>query len=125
MSRTHRSAWVHIKATPAERAAWQALAAGEGVTVADLVRSRLAASQVGRPPRRGRMAAPPTDPALLAGLARIGNNLNQLARWANTYRGAADRVQILAALAAIERQLSFFLLPGVRGVAPHAARSEN
>lgn len=111
MSRTTRTAWVHVKATPAERDAWQALASADGLTLADFIRGRLAADQVGHAPRRRRMPAPAADPALLAGIARAGNNLNQLARWANTYLASAGQVQLLAALAAIERQLSSFLPP--------------
>ena len=34
--------------------------------------------------------------------ARIGNNLNQLARWANTYAERAEAVEVIAHLVAIE-----------------------
>lgn len=106
-----RTVFVHIKGTPDERSAWHAAAASAGVTLSDLMRSHplLATKQVGRA-RRG-MANSTADPALLAGIARIGNNLNQLARWANSYKPAAEAVQVLAALAAIDRQLSSFLPP--------------
>lgn len=117
-----RDKWLHVKLSESERTAWQAAAADAGVTLADLIRQRMGeAAEAKRKPttRRRRMAAPAADPALLAGIARAGNNLNQLARWANTYRGAADQVQLLAALAAVERQLSSFLPPGgVGGSAP-------
>ena len=54
-----------------------------------------------------RDTAPPVDPELIRGLASIGNNLNQVARRVNTSEwGPSDRVAILAALAAIERELS-------------------
>lgn len=49
----------------------------------------------------------PVDPALLRQLASIGNNLNQIARRVNTAEwGPADRVSIIAALGAIERELA-------------------
>ncbi|WP_234271857.1 plasmid mobilization relaxosome protein MobC [Billgrantia ethanolica] len=49
----------------------------------------------------------PADPALLRQLAGIGNNLNQVARRVNSGEwGAADRVQVIAALAAVERELA-------------------
>ncbi|MYH21652.1 MAG: MobC family plasmid mobilization relaxosome protein, partial [Acidobacteria bacterium] len=38
-------------------------------------------------------------------VARIGNNLNQLARWANTHRSAARAVTVIANLVAFERLL--------------------
>jgi len=51
--------------------------------------------------------AEPADPALLRQLAGIGNNLNQIARKVNTGDWAGlDRVAVVAALAAVERELS-------------------
>ena len=38
-------------------------------------------------------------------VSRIGNNLNQIARWANTRKRAAEAVEIVARLVAIERAL--------------------
>jgi hypothetical protein len=38
-------------------------------------------------------------------LARIGANLNQLARWANTHKRRAEALDILITLAALEREL--------------------
>lgn len=38
-------------------------------------------------------------------VARIGNNLNQIARWANTYKGTAEAMQVIASLAKIESAL--------------------
>jgi len=48
----------------------------------------------------------PVDPALLRQLAGIGNNLNQLARRVNTGDwDVVERIQVIAALAGIEREL--------------------
>ena len=38
-------------------------------------------------------------------IARIGNNLNQLARWANTHASAAEAVSVIAHLVSFERSL--------------------
>ena len=38
-------------------------------------------------------------------LARIGANLNQIARWANTFKANADALEVIAHLVAIERAL--------------------
>lgn len=49
----------------------------------------------------------PVDPALLRQLAGIGNNINQIARRVNSGEwGAVDRVAVIAALSAVERELS-------------------
>ena len=36
---------------------------------------------------------------------RVGNNLNQLARWANTHKTAAAAVSVIAHLVSFERSL--------------------
>ena len=38
-------------------------------------------------------------------VARIGNNLNQLARWANTHKTAAEAITVIAHLVSFERSL--------------------
>ena len=45
------------------------------------------------------------NPELLRALAKIGNNLNQIARWANTYKSNTDALEIIQALLAIQRAL--------------------
>lgn len=99
--------WLHLKVSEAERSALKALASEQKVTVADLVRKsveeKLTLTHI-----RPRIAKAPThraDPALLAALGRLGSNLNQIGRWVNTHKSAADAVQVLSALVEIERQL--------------------
>ena len=50
-------------------------------------------------------AAAGIERARVREIARIGNNLNQIARWANTYKDAAEAVEVVAHLAAIEREI--------------------
>ncbi len=38
-------------------------------------------------------------------IARIGNNLNQLARWANTHASTAETVSVISHLVSFERSL--------------------
>lgn len=103
-----RSAWVHVKVRPEERAEWKAQAKAVRLTLADLMRRRMGqAEPVGRDPIR-RRASRRADPALLTALGRIGTNLNQVAKWANTHKRGADAVQVLAALASIEQMLADF-----------------
>lgn len=99
-----------LRVSADERERWQSVAERDGVTVADLIRRRLdgdSASAVGRAPasqrRRDRPTAPPE---LVSGIARLGNNLNQVGRWVNTHKSAAEAVEVLAALSAIDQQLS-------------------
>jgi len=97
-----RDKWVHIKVSGEERDAWQAAAEAEGVTLADLVRARMVTKTVDREPRR-RRAARRADPALLAAIGRVGNNLNQIGRWVNTYKKGAEVIPVIAALVSLER----------------------
>ena len=56
-----------------------------------------------KPPRRRKRAE--VDPTLLRELARIGNNLNQLARWANRDKKAVEARAVIARLIEIDREL--------------------
>jgi len=56
-----------------------------------------------KPARAGKL--PSISPALLRQLAGMGNNLNQIARKVNTRGTVQDRVQIIAALMAIDSGL--------------------
>ena len=47
-------------------------------------------------------------------LARIGSNLNQIARWANTHKENAETVEMVAHLVAIERALETLAAGGER-----------
>ena len=103
---------VTVRVPVAEAARWREAAAGAGVSVSDWLRARAAAGQdvgpvtTGRPtPRKralGRARVVRADPVVIEQLARIGNNLNQLARWANTQHRAVD----VAALYGVGRQLA-------------------
>ena len=101
-----RDKWVHVKVSESEKDSWNRLAESSGLTLADLIRQQLgAADMVHREPVKKRRIKR-VDPALIRELAKIGNNLNQIARWANTHKSEADAVAVLRALLSVERQLS-------------------
>ena len=92
-----------MKASADELAAWKQLAKSYDVTLAELIRGLLA----GQPPNPDRPAIrhrppPKVDPEMIRQVARIGNNLNQIARRCNT----GQRFEVLAELAEIERELA-------------------
>ena len=75
--------WVKIRASEAERAEWHAKARAAGLALSDLVRPwTVAHAEVERERTRE--------------LARIGANLNQIARWANTYASEAEAGEVVA-----------------------------
>lgn len=97
---TRRTTWLQVRCTAAERAAWQATAAAAGVPLSALVRRALARVR----PWSAQRAA--LEQARTRELARIGNNLNQLARWANTHKGGLEAVTVVAHLTALSRELA-------------------
>ena len=94
-----RSVRVHVRVSAAERAAWDAKAAAAGVPLSDLLRQAMART------RTWTAEAADIARARNVQVARIGNNLNQLARWANTHTSAAEAVTVIANLVAFERSL--------------------
>jgi hypothetical protein len=116
---------ITVRVPEVEAARWREAAAAAGVSVSDWLRARAAAGQdagpvaTGRPtPRKrvlGRARVVRADPVVVEQLARIGNNLNQLARWANTEHRPVD----VAALYGVGRQLA-----GLREAVVAAASQE-
>ena len=82
--------WLKIRASEAERAEWHAKVRSAGLTLSDLVRR-----SVGRV-RTWTAPAAEVERERTRQVARIGTNLNQIARWANTYASAAEAVEVVA-----------------------------
>ncbi|MDL2259284.1 MobC family plasmid mobilization relaxosome protein [Deltaproteobacteria bacterium OttesenSCG-928-K17] len=85
-----------IRVTGDEHDAIKAAAADAGLTVSDYVRMRLAHQRV-------RQTAAERD--TLTHLARIGSNINQIARWANTHANQINALEILMRLDALQTEL--------------------
>lgn len=95
-----KSIWLKLRATEEERGRWQGIAENSGVTLSELMRSSLDGSRL-----RKRRGPPKVAPELLRELARIGNNLNQLAHAANR-RQPLESAALLIRLIEIDRELS-------------------
>ena len=100
-----RAVWVKVRASEAERAEWHAKPRSAGLTLSDLVRR-----SIGRA-RTWTVAHAEVERERTRELARIGNNLNQIARWANTHKGAIEAVEVIGHLIAIKRALAALALP--------------
>ena len=94
-----RSVQIHLRVSPADRAAWRAKATAAGIPLSDLVRRAMARTRTWTAP------AADIQRERNVQVARIGNNLNQLARWANTHTSAFEAVAVCANLVAFERSL--------------------
>ena len=91
-----RTALVKLRVTPAEKAAIIAKADAQGQTVTDFIRQRALDY---------RLRQTPLEKEHVRQLARIGANLNQLARWVNIHKGRAEAIDVLTALVSLEREL--------------------
>ena len=96
---TRREAFLSVRLTAEEQAAWKAKAAAAGRSPSELLREAM------RRTRTWTAAAAGVERERVREIARIGNNLNQIARWANTHKAAAEAVEVVAHLAAIEREI--------------------
>lgn len=91
-----RTAWIKLQVTPAEKAAITAKADAQGQTVTDFIRQRALDY---------RLRQTPVEKEHVRQLARIGANLNQLARWVNIHKSRAETIDVLVALVSLEREL--------------------
>ena len=91
----------------AELAAWQAKVAAAGVSLSELLRQAMARTQTWTSPARA------VERERTRQIARIGSNLNQIARWAHTHLDDdLAAVEVLAHLVAIERALAALRVRG-------------
>ena len=84
-----RNLWLKLRVTPEEKAAFENAATEAGQSFSDFARQRLLGARLRR-----------TDGEreTIRHLARIGANLNQLARWANTYKSQAEAIEVILCL---------------------------
>ena len=94
-----RTGQLHLRVSPAEVAAWRVKAAAAGVPLSHLLRQAMART------RTWTAAAVEVERERTRQIARVGNNLNQIARWANTYATPIDAVEIIANLVYISQTL--------------------
>ena len=94
-----RTARLWVRVSPTEFAAYQAKAAAAGVPVSALLRQAMGRT------RTWTASATEVERERTRQVARIGNNLNQLARWANANASAAEAVTVTANLVSFERAL--------------------
>lgn len=96
-----------MKVEPDTLNRWKQLAESFGVPLAELIRHRLEQTEPPKPSAVRRHRPPPkVDPGLIAEVAAIGNNLNQIARRVNHAAKAGRSVDVLEELAAIEEHLA-------------------
>ncbi len=94
-----RTSVIAARVTRAEHAAWKEKAAAAGVSPSALLRLAMARTQTWTAP------ALAVERERTRQIARIGNNVNQIARWANTQASPIEAVRVLDRLESVERAL--------------------
>ena len=93
-----------FRCTESELLLWKAKSKALGVPLAKLLSDALnginTKSKVGEQSHKKQIVE----------VARIGNNLNQLARWVNTYKDGVTTIDVLLVLKQIEQQLHVLLI---------------
>ena len=103
MARTHeKAARFELRCSSAELAAWRYAAAGHGLTLAAYIR-------VGLNQRSALSRTKMVDPALIRQVAAIGNNLNQITHWCNTYKAKQDARPVEEGIARVHVALATLL----------------
>ncbi len=101
----HRTAIAHCRVTVAELEEWREKAERAGTTLSKLMRAAM------RRTRTWTAADSAAARERTRQIARIGANLNQIARWANRYRSAGDAAQVIAHLVALDREVRALRIP--------------
>ena len=95
-NKERRSAWIKMRVTPDEKKLIESKASAQGQTVTDFLRQRALDY---------RLRQSPLEKERIRQLARIGSNMNQIARWANTYKKRAEAVEVITRLILLDREL--------------------
>jgi len=105
MSDEKRTKHIKVRVSESERAEIEAKAAATSMSQADLIRLSLSRAKTFTAPNLA------LERERIREISKIGQNLNQIARFCNTHKSNSDTVQILTALVSIEKKIDSFFLP--------------
>lgn len=98
---------ITVRLPQEDKKRWQAIADENDISLGNWIRKKvdgdLAVTTEKPTPRQApKVRYKNVNPELIREVAKVGNNLNQIARWCNTHKNDADSLQVLAQLKAIE-----------------------
>ncbi|NJO98992.1 MAG: MobC family plasmid mobilization relaxosome protein [Pleurocapsa sp. CRU_1_2] len=91
---------ITIRLSVDEKIAWQEKAVFAGIPLSILIREAMSRTRTWTANDRSSIREQTRQ------ISRIGNNLNQIAKWANTYKSTAEAIEIIEALRTIEKALT-------------------
>ena len=92
--------YIKVRLTKEEKLRWQEKAVNSGLSLSNLIRLSVERSKTPTIENKQEIAA------LTRQVRRVGINLNQIAKWANTYGSTAEAIEIIECLRAIETKLN-------------------
>lgn len=95
--------FIKIRVSEDEKKAWTNKAQDAGLPLSELIRQSLDRATIAQK----KIKSEP-DWQRIRHLARIGNNLNQISRWVNGYKEAADTRRVISVLMEIKRALDAY-----------------
>ena len=100
MTTDKRDTTITLRVSQSEKLAWQAKADLVGMTLSNLIRQAISRTKTWTAADKSLVKEQTRQ------IVRIGNNLNQIAKWANTYKSTAEAIEIIQALRLVEQSLS-------------------
>jgi hypothetical protein len=97
--KVQRTSTVAVRLTDEEKLDWDLKAHAAGLSISQLVREAMNRVRVKNVGDRAIQIERTRQ------ISKIGNNLNQIARWINRYKTSADTVEVVTHLVAIEQAL--------------------
>ena len=97
--KVQRTKPIAVRLTDEEKLDWDLKAHAAGLSISELVRQAMNRVKIHHVGDRAVQIERTRQ------IAKIGNNLNQIARWVNRYKTTADTVEVVTHLVAIEQAL--------------------
>jgi hypothetical protein len=97
--KVQRTSTVTVRLTDEEKLDWDLKAHAAGLSISQLLREAMNRVRITNVGDRAVQIERTRQ------IAKIGNNLNQIARWINRYKTSADTVEVVTHLVAIEQAL--------------------
>ena len=101
--------FLQIRVTDEQRDQIKEKARAMETTVTDLILESLDRTKIRRPQGKPAPEIVALEQKKIYEIAKIGNNLNQLARWCNTHKSGVEAVEIIESLTGIEREIKAVL----------------
>lgn len=98
---------ITIRLSQQEKEAWQEKAVRAGIPLSTLMRQAMSKTRTWTAGDRSLIKEQTRQ------ISRLGNNLNQIAKWVNTYKSTAEAIEVIEALRAIEQTLTQLSAKGI------------